>query len=242
VPPSPRAVSRSLQPKEEPTINTPADVISDVLVLAAMERAERHRARGHSDIPIWTILEHRDIPRRSAMARRVRSQIGALELAGSLACSRRHGVQVWALTPIGRRRLQRSLRAGTVPQLPESPQHRAWRNARTVGAQELDRFRAGVREALDEGARLLSAEPPAGSDAWFELGEHLRRAVWRLGSATYCAGEWVEPNDASADIDNHREPGDDRLDTSEQALLRSRRAGRRNTRLWDDTSSASEAD
>jgi hypothetical protein len=64
-------------------MNTPADVISDVLVLAAMERAERHRARGHSDIPIWTILEHLDIPRRSAMARRVRSQIGALEWAVS---------------------------------------------------------------------------------------------------------------------------------------------------------------
>ena len=140
-------------------MNTPADVISDVLVLAAMERAERHRARGHSDIPIWTILEHLDIPRRSAIARRVRSQIGALELAGSLTRSRRHGVQVWALTPIGRRRLQRSLRAGTVAQLPESPQHRAWRNARTAGAQELDRFRASLREALDEGARLLSAEP-----------------------------------------------------------------------------------
>jgi hypothetical protein len=41
-------------------MNTPADVIPDVLVLAVMERAERHRARGHSDIPIWTILEHLD--------------------------------------------------------------------------------------------------------------------------------------------------------------------------------------
>jgi hypothetical protein len=223
-------------------MNTPADLIPDVLVLAAMERAERHRARGHSDIPIWTILEHLDIPRRSATARRVRSQIGALELAGSIERSRRHGVPVWALTSVGRRSLQRALRAGRVPPLPESPQHRAWRNARTAGAQELDRFRANVRETLNEGAGLLSAEPPAGSDAWFELGEHLRRAVWRLGSATYCAGEWVEPNDASADIDDHREPDDDRLHTSEQALRRSRRAGRRNTRLWDDTTSASEAD
>jgi hypothetical protein len=59
-------------------MNTTADVIPNVLVLAAMERAERHRARGHSDVPIWTILEHLDIPRRSAIARRVRSQIGAL--------------------------------------------------------------------------------------------------------------------------------------------------------------------
>jgi hypothetical protein len=62
---------------------------------------------------------------------------------------------------------------GDVPQLPESPRHRTWRNARTAAAQEIERFRRNLRDCLDEAARLLDADPPAHSDAWFELGQHL---------------------------------------------------------------------
>jgi hypothetical protein len=216
-------------------MNTPADVIPNELVLAAIERAERHRARDTPGVPVWSITEHLDLPRRS---RRVRSQLGALEAAGFLERSRRHGVPVWALTSAGRRRLMQARRSGNVPELPESPQHRAWRNARTAAAEEIERFHLSLRDGVEEATDLLDelahlASPGPSADAWFELGERLHRACRRLGSATYCLREWSEPDDARADIDDHRDPTDDTFDAAERALRRARRAGRRNIRLWE---------
>ncbi len=166
-------------------------------------------------------------------ARRVRSQLDALEVDGFLERSRRNGVQIWVLTRSGRRRLRRAHLAGNVPQLPESPQHRTWRNARTVAALEIERFRQSLRESLGEAISLLDAEPPAGSDAWFELCERLRRAAWRLGSASYCLREWAEPGDERADVDDHRERSDEPLAADQQRRYQVRRHGRRSVRLWD---------
>jgi hypothetical protein len=91
-----------------------------------------------------------------------------------------------------------------------------------------------VRSAVDETAALLDSRPAASSDAWFELSERLGRAVWRLGSATYCLHEWAEPSDEVADIDDRSDPGDERLADDERARRRSHRAGRRNVALWRD--------
>src|ERR1035437_5165333 len=199
------------------------DVIPDELVLAAVERAACHRARKTPEVPVWVILEHVAIPRRSGQARRVRARLDVKQAAGSLERSRRHGIPMWALTSAGRRRLHRAWRTGSVPVLPESPQHREWRNARTVAAQEIERFRQGVRGCLHEATLLFDADPPADSDAWFELGGRLRPTCRRLGSAVSCLREWQEPEDARADIDHGA------LDPAEPAY----RNGRRNIRLWD---------
>lgn len=163
--------------------------IPDVTVLAAIDRAERHR--GRPGVPVWLVYEHLGIPRRS---RRVRAQLQALVQDGVIEQRRAHGVDIWALVPSGRRRLQG---AGRVD-LPESPQHRAWRNARTLAAQEIERFRATMRDAVTEASALLSDTP--GSDAWFELAERLQRAARRLGSATYCLHEWMEPDGSTRTI------------------------------------------
>jgi len=215
---------------------TPAGRASDELVLAAVARAEDHGTPDTPEIPFWAILEHLAVPRRSAAARHVRARLDVLHEAGSLQRSRRHGVPTWALTPSGRRRLRRAERAGRLGQLPESPQHRAWRNARTAAAQEIERFRRGLGDSLDEAAQLLDAAQPADSDAWFELGQRLRRGCWRVASASYCLYEWAEPQDARADIEDYSDPSDAALDPGERARRRARRLGRRNIRLWDDPS------
>ncbi len=197
--------------------------IPDLTVLAAIDRAERHR--GRPGAPVWLVFEHLGIPRRS---RRVRAQLQALVQDGAIEQRRAHGVDIWALAPSGRRRLQR---AGRVD-LPESPQHCQWRNARTLAAQEIERFRASMRDAVTEASALLSDTP--GSDAWFELAERLQRAARRLGSATYCLQEWLEPEDDQADIDDHASSGDLSLNSRERQQREARRAGRRNIRLWSD--------
>jgi hypothetical protein len=204
------------------------------LVLAATERAERHRARESRDVPAWAIVEHLGIAWRSSAARRVRSQLDALAAAGSLRRSRRNGVSTWELTAAGRRRLAGARESGELPALAESPQHLAWRNARTEAAQEIDRFGRSLGEGIEDAARLLAADPRPGSDAWFELGERLRAAARRLGSASHCLHEWVEPDDARADIDEQVAPGEERLEAGERARRRALRRGRRNLTLWEE--------
>jgi hypothetical protein len=209
---------------------------SDELVLAAIERAGRHHPRGDTAIPAWAILDHLAIRRRSAGARRVHAQLDLLRETGWLERSRRHGVPTWELTDMGRDRVRLALGAGDGLRLPESPQHRAWRTACASAEQESERFRAGLRERLEQAMLQLDAPERARSDDWFELAHELQRACWRLASATYCLHEWVEPDDASADVDKHLDRLDEQLSPGERVRRRARRAGRRNIGLWDDRS------
>ncbi|MGD1057841.1 MAG: hypothetical protein ABR992_10575 [Solirubrobacteraceae bacterium] len=212
----------------------PTEAPSDELVLAAVERAAHHRGKLPPVVPVWAILEHLELARRSAAARHVRSRLSALQEVGLLESSRTHGIATWALTSSGQRRLQRARRAGDLPALPESPQHRVWSNARTTAAQEIERFRASVREQLDEAVLLLAADPPPRSDDWFELADTLQRSCRRVGSASYCLREWPEPEDTYADLDSGVDPGDAAIEHSTLVRRRALRAGRRNVALWDD--------
>ncbi len=214
-----------------------ADVIPDELVLAAIDRAGRHHARD-GEVIKGSIYAHLAIPSRSGPARHVHKRLAALETAGIVECSHRLGSVVWSLTDAGRRRLQRARRSGTLPVLPESPQHRAWREARTLAEQQIEGFRKDLHDQAEsalwllDSPRLLGQETPVESDAWFTLGEFLQRACGRLASATHCLSEWAEPDDAHADIDDGLEPAERNLDARTQARLRSKRAGRRNPRNW----------
>jgi hypothetical protein len=66
--------------------------ISESLVLAAVDRAERHRTGERTGVPIWLVLEHLEIPKRSSRARVVRARLETLGDVNALARSRRHGV------------------------------------------------------------------------------------------------------------------------------------------------------
>jgi ribosome-binding protein aMBF1 (putative translation factor) len=231
---------------EEPMSNTPADEVTDMLVLAAVDRAERHGDRATRAVPIWEVLGHLGVAVRTRRARHVRVSLEALEASGSLELSRRHGVPVWVLTRSGRRRLSRARRAGRVPVLPESPQHRKWREARRLAEQRIEEFRAELGDAVEHTQELLDAPVLAApvdgdvdlalgvtSDVWFEVGDRLHRGCRRLGSASYCLWEWREPDDARPDTDDLSDPCDRAFDARRRALRRARRSGRRNTRLWD---------
>jgi hypothetical protein len=205
--------------------NTTNDVTEE-LVLAAMDRAARHRAREKDEVPVWALFEHLAIPRRSGAARRVRARVDAMEVAGLVERSRRHSVGMLVITRRARRLIKQLQQEGSLPVLPESPQHQKWRHARTLAGQEIERFRARVRGLIGQVLGMLDASPAVDSDAWFDVAEQLHIACRRLGSATYCLHEWQEPDDAHADLEDHGEIS---------VLARARRAGRRNVRLWDTT-------
>ncbi len=208
--------------------------VSDGLALAAVDRAERHARREREGVPLSMVAHHLGFVHGSWTTRRLRPQLDALRLGGLLVRSRRHGIVVWGLTGDGWRRLARDRRAGRLGALPESPQHRAWRHARSTAAERIDGFCEQVRLALEDASRLLDAEQ-AGSDAWFGVAERLRSASRHLGSATYCLREWGEPDDARADLDERRDPGDEQLDHDGRARVGSHRQGRRCVWRWPDT-------
>jgi len=204
--------------------------VSDDLVLAAVGRAERHRERAGEGVMMSDIAEHLGFVHGSWTTRRLRPQIDAFIVAGLLVRSRRHGVVIWGLTGIGRSRVEQA--SGAVV-LPESSQHRVWRHARAAAAERIDGVSEEASGVLEEAMDALDSEGVR-SDAWFALAKRLQSACWQLGSVTYCLSEWPEPDDATPDVDDRTEPGDEQIDPDELGGVRYRRSGRRNVWKWAD--------
>jgi transcriptional regulator with XRE-family HTH domain len=222
-----------------PTDAVCEDAVFDVLVLAAVERAACHRARARGGVPVWVIRGHLHIPGRSRDTHRLRVRLRALESDGLLGRGRERGVELWSLTETGQERLGAARAVGGVPELPESPQHIAWRQARAAAQERMAEFDHALGQAALDTLALLDAGragEPAHSDEWFVLAERLQRACRRMGSASYCLYEWSEPSDDQSDIDDRREPGDDLLEPAERDRRRARRMSRRNISLWDRSS------
>ena len=174
--------------------------VSDVQVLAAVERAERHQRRENEGVLRSELAEHLGFVHSGWTTRQLRPQLDALRSAGLLGDLRRNGIDLLGLTSAGRRALAKARHAGEAGELPESPQHRKWRHARAAAAERIEWFRQQVRDALDEARRLLDTGQ-GDSDVWFSLAGRLKTECWQLGSATYCLWEWPEPDDARADVD-----------------------------------------
>jgi hypothetical protein len=215
-----------------------AHPITDVLVLAAADRAERHEPKDEPGVTLREVFGHMGFIYNSAATRQLRPRLDALLAAGLLTHTRRHGVKLWVLTSTGRQTLAKARRKGEAVELPESPQHRRWRHARTTAAERIDGYREQVRVALDEAGKLIDAGPNAHSDVWFDLAVRLKDECWQLGSATHCLQEWPEPDEAHPDIDDHNEPGEDELDSDERNHRSYLRISRRNVWMWKHVSAA----
>jgi DNA-binding PadR family transcriptional regulator len=175
--------------------------VTDIQILAAIERAEVHNERDNEGVLRSDLAEHLGFVHNGWTTRQLRPQLDALRSAGLLKDLRRHGLNLVAITSAGQQALARARKADQVGELPESPQHRRWRHARTAATDRIDGFRQQLRDVLAEAGRLLEAQQVP-SDAWLSLAERLKTECWRLGSAMYCLGEWPEPDDGHADLDS----------------------------------------
>jgi hypothetical protein len=202
----------------------PYEPVADDMVLAAVERAERHRGDDREGV-IWdAIVGHLGFVRGSWTTLQLRPQVETLVEVGLLARSRRQGFVVWSLTDAARERP--GTHAATVV-LPESPQHRTWRHTRADAAELIEGFRAQARQGSQEAATLLDSRQRVRSDAWLLLADRLDRVFRRLGLASYCLYEWPEPGDTTADVDTYQDPGDEQLDEDTVFRLRGLRRYRR---------------
>jgi hypothetical protein len=204
-----------------------AHPVSDALVLAAAERAERHRPRGGPGVMLGDVFAHMGFLYNGAATRQLRPRLDVLLSAGALEQTRRHGIKLWTLTGKGRRRLAQARSKGEAAELPESPQHRKWRYSRTTAGEQIEGYREELRALIDEAGALLDAGMQAHSDSWFCLAKRLPVLATNIGAAIYCLMEWPEPDDARADIDDYIDPDDSNLDPEERARRRSLRTGRR---------------
>jgi hypothetical protein len=193
----------------------PYTEVADTLIFAAVERAALHEQE--DEVSTFALTAHLGFRWEPDTNRPLWSRLEGLRRAGLLTVIERRGEPLWSLTDVGLERLASAREAGEVDDLPESPQHRAWRHARTEAAVRVEGFRSDMYNVLQEAGDLIGQDRPVTSRECFELGERLRLASWRFAAATYCQNEWAEPEDDRPDEDE--DPGP--------------RPGRRATWAWD---------
>lgn len=192
-----------------------------ITILAAVERAARHDRS--DEVATATVVEHLGFEPTKKTNRLLHSRLDDLRNAGSLTRAARHDGDSWVLTSEGREDLDRRYEAEEVGELPEAPQHRAWREARVAAAVRLEAFKEEMATLLEGATALLDQPHPPRSAEWFAMSERLSPTAWRVGSATHCLYEWVEPDDDHPDVDERPGPS----------------PGRRAISAWDQTTSES---
>ncbi len=170
-----------------------AQEIPDTLLPATLDRAARHSREG-TNATTSAITRHLAVSARSGAWRQARRQLRTLESGGLIEQARRNGVPIWSVTAAGRERL-----LSIDVELPESPQHRRWREAHATAGQLDGTFRRELANALRDAQALLRSEAPAHSDIWHVLGDRLHGACAAVCSARYCLHEWGEPDDRERD-------------------------------------------
>lgn len=195
----------------QPSELGPYKPVSDVLVLAAIDRAQRHNPHGYDHGVLWgALVEHLGFAHSSATTLKLRPQVSRLKAAGLVERGKARGYTLWRLTSDGREQLAKARRKREDVTLPEAPQHRQWRNARASAAERIDVIRERLRDTLSDANTLLDSEQGGDSDSWFALSRRLSTRSSRLASATYCLREWPEPDDARADRDDSTEDNEGR--------------------------------
>ncbi len=201
------------EPASVPADLPDAPLPGQIVLLAAIDRAVRHlawhqrtvaartgRTRGEG-APVFVISEHLGLGRSPSVAlrRELRRQLDGLVGEGLLTSAVEAARPTWALTEEGGKLVARHRRKAWAV-LPESPQHRAWREARELAASEIEALRADVHDTLSAAVALAEREPHdhASLD---QMGRQLRGAFHRLAGASYCLYEWAEPDDLHADVD-----------------------------------------
>jgi hypothetical protein len=180
----------------------------ELMLLAAIERAEcqvvlpgkRKGARRKE------IVAHLGLDWHSGNARRLKGQLEALRAEGCVEIEEKMPFRsIVALTLRGHDRLQLARRQ-KVPEampeaLPESPQHREWREARAVAEEREDEIRSLATDAVHEAQTALLKPAADSADELMAIGDRLHRVFWRFASVVYVRQDWAEPDERSRDED-----------------------------------------
>lgn len=210
--------------------------VPDDIVLAAVERAARHSVpdeAGRSPGARWQdILDHLgQITSSRFETPRIVEPMDRLERAELIRTTPESPPDRWMLTAKGEKHLA-AQKASDQIALPESPQHRRWREARDRAAAQIEEFFDDLVASMEAASDLFNAPSPH-SDEWFRAAERMRNAAWQAGSAMHCLYEWPEPDeDGGPDVDVLCEPGDHTHTPDDLAERQRRRSRRRTYTYW----------
>jgi hypothetical protein len=199
----------------------PYTPVPDGLIMAAIARGECHERS--PEVWVLVVAEHLGFEPTAKTIAALHPRLEDLRRGGWLSRSEKQDREHWSLTAAGREELTKRREKGTVRELPESLQHRAWRKARMASALRIDGFKGDMGEALEAADDVLTRYGEPASAVWFSLAERLSAAAWRLGSANHCLYEWMEPEDGEPDVDEWPGPA----------------PGRRTTSAWDQNDTES---
>lgn len=175
----------------------PSGPVSDDEVLAAVARAERLEWRW---VTVREIAEHLGWRYSGGATVRLRPPLERLVASGLLESTdpprRKIRSKEWSTTTAGRRHL-----ASADPvELPESPQHRRWRQDRDVAAWAMDGVRAEAREVVDQAYDLLwerRVEDPITEEEVWRLVRRFEAVMSAFALATRMCEGWPEPTDGA---------------------------------------------
>ncbi|HEX3172745.1 MAG TPA: hypothetical protein VHQ43_00830 [Solirubrobacterales bacterium] len=145
---------------------SPYRPVTDGFILAAVERAALHEQE--EEVLTSDLTHHLGFEGKPATNRLFFPRLEELRQAGLLTSTERRGEPFWSLTSVGREQLANEREAGEVGDLPESPQHRAWRHARGRGGPANRRVQRPRQSALGRDRRPPQSIPPG------ELGRVVR--------------------------------------------------------------------
>ena len=186
-----------------------APLAPDLIVLSAIERADLHDRRVDAAWGVYRsdVVRHLGLEWHSGTARSLLEQLKSLEADRHVEVGTKIGERSMVrLTRRGLNHLQRARRE-QIPEalpnaLPESPQHRAWREAHEAASEGFDCFLVSATACVQEAETVLMRPDGGSSEELMRLGDRLHREFWRLASATYCVGEWAEPHDRHRDSES----------------------------------------
>lgn len=149
----------SAAPKIPASELAPYTPVDDALILAAAERAALHEP----DEAVFTsvLTNHLGFEAVPETNKQLWPRLEELRRAGLLTTVDHRGEPLWGLTTVGRERLAAEREADRVGELPEAPQHRAWRHAREEAAVRIEGFREELIDAVP-GGRPPDQPVPAG--------------------------------------------------------------------------------
>ena len=195
--------------------------VPDGLIMAALARGECHQRS--TEVWVFVVAEHLGFEPTAKTTAALHPRLEDLRRGGWLSRSEKQDREHWSLTAAGREEPTKRREESTVGELPESPQHRAWRKARVAAALRIDGFKGDMGDALEAADGVLARYGEPASAEWFSLAKRLSAAAWRLGSANHCLYEWMEPEDGEPDVDERPGPA----------------PGRRTTSAWDQNDTES---
>jgi DNA-binding PadR family transcriptional regulator len=180
----------------------------ELTLLAAIERAERQVVLPgeRKGARRKEVVAHLGLDWYPGNARRLKGQLEALKAEGCVEIEEKMPYRsIVALTLRGHDRLQLARRQ-KVPEampeaLPESPQHREWREAREAAEEREDEIRSLATDAVQEAHTALLKPAADTADELMVIGDRLHRVFWRFASAVYVRQEWAEPDERSRDKD-----------------------------------------